>query len=218
VSHELKTPLTSIRMFAELLRAGSVPGQTRREYLEIMVNESERLTRLINNVLDFSRIEAGGRSYRHEDTSLADVVHNAARTMAYPLAQDGFELNLDVDRTVPSVRADGDAITQAVLNLLSNAMKFSGQSRTIDLRLARENGSAVIRVADRGRGIASDEQHMIFDKYYRSAAAETDGIPGTGLGLALVAHVAAGHGGRVEVESEPGRGSTFSLVLPLERA
>jgi two-component system, OmpR family, phosphate regulon sensor histidine kinase PhoR len=218
VSHELKTPLTSIRMFTELLRLGHVPADRQDEYLEIIGGETERLTRLINNVLDLSRIEREGRPYRREPVSLCDVVHDAARVLAYPLAQDGFELRLDVDADTPAIACDRDAITQAVLNLLSNAVKFSGTSRVVELGLARGNGNAVIRVSDRGRGIEPAEQQAIFRTFYRSPAAEAAGIPGTGIGLALVAHVAAGHGGRVDVESEPGRGSTFSLVLPLEAA
>ena len=218
VSHELKTPLTSIRMFTDLIRSGNAPRETDEEYLEIIGSETERLTRLINNVLDFSRIEREGRTYHKAPTVLADVVRDAARAMAYPLAQDGFELRLGLHDAVPPVRADRDAITQAVLNLLSNAMKFSGTSRTIDLNLTRENGAAVIQVVDRGHGIDPAEHRVIFENFYRSPVAEAHGIPGTGLGLSLVAHVAAGHGGSVQVDSEPGRGSSFALILPLDPA
>jgi hypothetical protein len=218
VSHELKTPLTSIRMFTELIRFGQAPPERHGEYLAIIGSETERLTRLINNVLDLSRIERDGRPYRRESVSLCDVVRDAARVMAYPLAQDGFELRLAVDDATPRISGDRDAITQAVLNLLSNAVKFSGSSRIVELGLARQNGAAVIRVTDRGRGIEPAEQQAIFRTFYRSPAAEADGIPGTGIGLALVAHVAAGHDGRVVVDSEPGHGSTFSLILPVEDA
>jgi two-component system, OmpR family, phosphate regulon sensor histidine kinase PhoR len=218
VSHELKTPLTSIRMFTELIRFGHAPQERHGEYLAIIGSETERLTRLINNVLDLSRIEEEGRAYRRDDVSLCAVVHDAARVMAYPLAQDGFELRLAVDDGTPHISGDRDAITQAVLNLLSNAVKFSGSSRVVELGLERRNGAAVIRVTDRGRGIEPAERQAIFRTFYRSPAAEADGIPGTGIGLALVAHVAAGHGGRVDVDSEPGHGSTFCLVLPVEQA
>ena len=217
VSHELKTPLTAIRMFAETLSLDRLqdPG-VRREYLDTIVNETERLTRLLDNVLDFSKIERGQKQYRLEPTQLADVVERCARTLAYPLAQHGFRLRVDVADDVPRVAADRDAMQQAVLNLLTNAMKFSGESRDIDLRLRRMDGEAIIDVADRGTGIPADRKAHVTEKFYRVPSAENAGIPGTGLGLTLVEHIAAAHGGRLEIESEVGRGSTFSIHLPLE--
>jgi signal transduction histidine kinase len=216
VSHELKTPLTAIRMFAETLRMGrSTDQQTQAEYLDTIINESERLTRLLNNVLDFSQIEQGKKTYQLVPTSLVEVVQTAARALEYPLAQQGFELRLDVEENLPAVNADGDALQQAILNLLTNAMKYSGASREIDLRLQRQNGQAVIQVTDYGVGIAREEQAPIFQNFYRVLTPESKLIPGTGLGLTLVAHVAKAHGGSVEVQSAPGEGSTFSIHLPL---
>ena len=217
VSHELKTPLTAIRMFAETLRLGRSPDQhTQAEYLDTIINESERLTRLLNNVLDFSKIEQGKKTYHLVPTSLPEVIHTAARAMEYPLTQQGFELRLDVEDNLPVVNADGDALQQAILNLLTNAMKYSGASREIDLGLQRQNGQAVIQVTDYGVGIAREEQAPIFENFYRVLTPESKLIPGTGLGLTLVAHVAKAHGGSVEVQSAPGEGSTFSIHLPLE--
>jgi signal transduction histidine kinase len=216
VSHELKTPLTAIRMFAETLqmRAGADP-KIQAEYLETIVNETERLTRLLNNVLDFSRIERGQKNYHMESAPLADVVHSAARTMRFPLTEQGFNFRVDVCDGLPPIRLDRDAIEQAILNLLSNAMKYSGQSKDIDLRLCTQNGSVMIQVEDRGIGIPADERERIFERFYRVPTAENRAISGTGLGLALVVHIAEAHGGRVEVESTPGAGSTFSVRLPL---
>ena len=217
VSHELKTPLTAIRMFAETLRMGRSPDQhTQAEYLDTIINESERLTRLLNNVLDFSQIEQGQKTYHLVPTSLVEVVHTAVRALEYPLAQQGFELRLDVEESLPVVNADGDALQQAILNLLTNAMKYSGASREIDLRLHRQNGQAVIQVTDYGVGIAREEHAPIFENFYRVLTPESKLIPGAGLGLTLVAHVAMAHGGSVEVQSAPGEGSTFSICLPLE--
>ena len=217
VSHELKTPLTSIRMFGEMLRYGQLPVARREEYLDVVVNESERLTRLINNVLDFSRIDRGERPYQRDVLHLRDVVRDAARAMSYPVAQEGFELSLRIDDSVPPVLAERDAITQAVLNLLSNALKYSGESRTIVLELLRDGADAVIRVIDGGPGVRPDERRAIFEPYYRSCDAQAAGVPGTGLGLALVAHVAHGHGGSADVTPAPGGGSVFSLRIPLIR-
>ena len=218
VSHELKTPLTAIRMYAETLQLGRSPDpETRTEYLETIVNECERLTRLLNNVLDFSKIERGQKEYRRAPDDLADIVHASARAMRYQLEQQGFSLNLEVQEGIPPTEVDRDAIEQATLNLLSNAMKYSGASRAIDLRLRPSDGEAVIEVADRGIGIAPAEQARIFEQFYRVPTKDNDGIPGTGLGLTLVRHIAEGHGGRVTVTSAPGEGSVFAIHLPLEQ-
>jgi len=125
-------------------------------------------------------------------------------------------LNAEVEDGLPPVRADADALEQAILNLLTNAMKYSGDSREIGLRLRRVDGRARIEVSDRGIGIAPEEQQRIFEKFYRAPTRENQLIPGTGLGLTLVEHVAKAHGGQVRVESEPGQGSTFAIELPLE--
>jgi signal transduction histidine kinase len=216
VSHELKTPLTAIRMFAETLLLGRSPRpEVSHEYLETIVNESERLTRLLNNVLDFSKIEQGTKQYRLEPQPLAAIMQSAARAMEYPLAQQGFELRVDVVDDLPPVAADADAIQQALLNLLSNAMKYSGEGRVIDLALTRDGGDAVVSVIDRGIGISATELPRIFDQFYRVQSSETQRIAGTGLGLTLVDHVARAHGGTVAVRSAPGAGSTFTLRLPL---
>lgn len=216
VSHELKTPLTAIRMFAETLQMDRPLGaEARADYLATIVNESERLTRLINNVLDFSRIERGQKVYRLELAPLGPVLQNAARTMQYPLERLGFGLRVDVPDAPLPVRIDEDAIEQAVLNLLSNAMKYSRERRDIDLKLWEANGHAVIEVTDYGLGIASAEQSLIFERFYRAGIPENARIPGAGLGLSLVDHIVQAHGGLIRVKSAPGAGSTFTIHLPL---
>lgn len=215
VSHELKTPLTAIRMFAETLLMGRARPEAQHEYLETIVNESERLTRLLNNVLDFSSIESGKKSYRLERQSLAPAVRAAAKAMEYPFAQQGFELRIAIDDDLPAVAADSDAIQQAILNLLSNAVKYSGQGRVVDLALTRQGDGVEIAVTDRGVGIPPGEQSRIFEKYYRIRDRATERVTGTGLGLTLVEHVARGHGGRITVRSAPGQGSTFTLAIPI---
>jgi signal transduction histidine kinase len=218
VSHELKTPLTAIRMFAETLAMGrSRDDRTRDEYLETIVNECERLARLVDNVLDFSKIEQGKKIYRLRPVRLEDVASSAVRAMQFPLAQQGFRLHFSVADDLPELQADGDAIEQAILNLLTNAMKYSGDSRDIDLRLCARHGDGVIEVVDRGLGIAPEEQKHVFEKFYRAPSHQSSLIAGTGLGLTLVAHIAQAHGGRVALESAVGSGSTFSLILPLKR-
>jgi signal transduction histidine kinase len=219
VSHELKTPLTAIRMFAETLRLGRSKSQkAQEEYLDTIVSESQRLTRLLNNVLDFSKIEEGKRSYRPEPASLSEIVQTAARAIEYSLNQQGFKLHIHIEEGLPEVRVDRDAIEQAVLNLLHNAMKYSGASRDIDLRLQKKDKHALIQVIDKGVGIDPKEKERIFEKFYRVSSEENKRLPGTGLGLTLVLHIVKAHGGRIEVKSEPNKGSTFSIYLPLEKA
>jgi signal transduction histidine kinase len=217
VSHELKTPLTAIRMFAETLRYGSNsdPAVT-SDYLDTIVGESERLTRLLNNVLDLSKIEQGQKVYTREPTSLAQITERAARAVAYPLSTEGFDLHVDLDEALPAVRVDSDSVEQAVLNLLTNAMKYSGTARDIDLSLQRKNGHAVIAVRDRGIGIPEEDQPHLTEKFYRVRSPENASVPGTGLGLTLVEHTARAHGGFITVESVPGEGSTFSIHFPME--
>lgn len=217
VSHELKTPLTAIRMFAETLRLGrSKDKSTQEEYLDTIVNESQRLTRLLNNVLDFSKIEQGKRIYRPEPSSPYDIVQTVARTMDYPLSQQGFRLDVQAEEGLPGIRADRDAIEQALLNLLHNAMKYSGDAREIGLQLKKKDGYALFQVIDHGIGIDPQEQKKIFEKFYRASSSENERIAGTGLGLALVSHIVQSHGGKMEVDSEPGKGSIFSILLPME--
>jgi signal transduction histidine kinase len=219
VSHELKTPLTAIRMFAETLAMGRAGDErTRSEYLHTVVHESERLSRLVDNVLDFSRIEQGKKIYRMQCVSLPEVVRAAANAMQYPLTQEGFELNVAIDENLPAVMADADALQQAILNLLANAMKYSGDAREIDLYLMPLENEAVIRVVDRGIGIRAEDQPKIFEKFYRVRSVQSDRIAGTGLGLTLVTHIVKAHGGRLAVVSELGAGSTFSIYLPLKAA
>jgi signal transduction histidine kinase len=218
VSHELKTPLTSIRMFAETLRLRRSKDQKMQdEYLDTIVNESQRLTRLLNNVLDFSKIEKGKRIYKMEPSSLSEIFRTVVRTMEYPLSQQDFKLHVQIEEEIPDIRVDGDAIEQAILNLLSNAMKYSGDSRDIDLKLEKTEDQAVIRVIDRGIGIDSHEQKKIFDKFYRVPSPENERTAGTGLGLSLVTHIVEAHGGRLGVESKKEHGSAFSIFLPLKR-
>jgi len=215
VSHELRTPLTAIRMFAETLLLGRVArNDSRDDYLQTIVSESERLTRLLDNVLDFAKIEAGRKTYQLRPCSPADVVRSAASTMGDLLARNGFDLEIAIDEETPRVLADRDALEQALLNLLSNAVKYSGRGRHIQLGVRSRDGRVVIDVADAGIGIPPAEHGRIFEKFYRVNDPEHVSIPGTGLGLTLVAHVVAAHHGDIRVQSEVGRGTTFSIVLP----
>jgi len=216
VSHELRTPLTSIRAHAETLlmrRAGTAATD---DYLKTIVSESERLGRLVDTVLEFSRIEQGRKTYHMQHTHLDDVVRAAVRTLEYPLAQSAFTLSVSSDGTNPTLHGDPTALTQAVLNLLGNAMKYSGGARQIEIRTGTRKQQAFVDVVDHGIGIPRSEQARIFERFHRVQAADTSGIAGAGLGLALALHVVEAHRGRIDVVSDVGRGSTFSIHLPVE--
>jgi signal transduction histidine kinase len=217
VSHELKTPLTSIRAHAETLLMGRAgDADTTGDYLKTIVSESERLGRLVESVLEFSRIEQGRKTYRMQTTRLDDVVCAAARTLAYPLAQLGFTLTIESDSTAPTFDGDPEALTQAILNLLGNAMKYSGGAKHIEMRVGTRDNDAFVDVVDHGIGIERNDQLRIFERFHRVQSAETAGIAGAGLGLALVLHVVEAHRGRIAVVSDVGRGSTFSVSIPLQ--
>jgi signal transduction histidine kinase len=219
VSHELKTPLALIRLFAETLELGRVRGSEKmQEYYSTIRKESERLTGLINNLLDFSRIEAGGKQYRFERTDLACLVGQAIGAYRYQLEQKGFEVEETLPGDLPQVSVDRESYSLCVLNLLDNAVKYSGDSRAVKVRLQRENGSLRLEVEDRGIGIQRKDQVRIFEKFYRAGDPLVHNTKGSGLGLSLVKHVAQAHRGSVSVESSPGQGSKFILKVPIDDA
>jgi signal transduction histidine kinase len=216
VSHELKTPLALIRLFAETLELGRVPTEEKKQqYHRIINKESRRLTQLINNILDFSRIEAGRKEYRLTRTDLAAVVRDVVDAYRFPIEQQGFELDLAVAEDLPEMETDPEALSQALINLLNNAIKYSPEEKRIAVSVRREEDRVLVSVADRGIGIPKAEQKRIFEKFYRVESSLVHTTKGSGLGLALVQHITEAHGGRVEVTSAPGEGSTFTLSLPV---
>ncbi|MCS6912480.1 MAG: HAMP domain-containing sensor histidine kinase [Myxococcales bacterium] len=217
VSHELKTPLSIIRMFGELLMLGKVKSAEKgREYAEIITRESERLSRLIDNVLDFSRIERGKAAYDMKPGDLGEVVERALDFYRYRLEREGRLLEVDVASDLPAVLLDDNAMTLLLLNLVDNALKYGGDGPiTVRLRRSPDGRELLLSVADRGPGIPRDEQRKIFERFYRARAVRKKNVRGSGIGLALVQHIAVAHGGSVSVESEPGRGATFTVALPV---
>jgi signal transduction histidine kinase len=217
VSHELRTPIASIRVFAELLRLGRAQSPDKvREYGEFIERESRRLSRLIDNILDFARIESGRKTYAFADVDLRGVLEATLQSFEPHLRHGGFECRLRLpDEPLPAVRADADAIAQAIHNLLDNAIKYSGDARQIEVGLGRADDEIVVSVTDRGVGIPREEQSRIFDRFHRVGTGMLHDVKGSGLGLSLVHHIVQVHGGRVTVDSEPGKGSTFAIHLPL---
>jgi len=217
VSHELRTPLALIRLYAETLELGrvSLPDKQHEYYCTIR-KESERLTALINNILDFSRIEAGRKEYDFRATNLPELVRTTLESYRYQIEQNGFRFEEHIADDIPPVLVDREAIARSLLNLVNNAIKYSSDDRYLAVNLRRSNGSVKLEVVDHGIGISREEQSKIFEKFYRVCDPLVHNTKGSGLGLCLVRHIAHAHGGDVSVESTPGKGSKFSLVLPVE--
>ena len=215
VSHELRTPLSLIRLYAETLEMGRLTSPEKyQEYYRIIRKESERLTALINNILDFSRIEAGRKEYDFRETDMSELVHNTLDSYRYQLEQSGFQFEEKIDE-VPPMRVDREAMARSLLNLVNNALKYSQDRKYIGVNLYRDNGSVKLEVVDQGIGIPHQEQQKIFEKFYRVGDPLVHNTKGSGLGLSLVRHIVQAHGGEVAVDSAPGQGSKFTIVLPV---
>ena len=216
ISHELKTPLTLIRLYGETLqRKENLSDKERKESYEIITKESERLSHLINNVLDFSRIEMGRKEFDLKKGNLAQVIRDTAESYRYHLEKKGFIIHKEIASDLPDMSFDAEAMASVLVNLLSNAMKFSPDKKEVTIRLFREDKDAVLQVADKGIGISPKEISSIFQRFYRSKSEQVSDTRGSGLGLTLVQHITEAHGGRIKVSSEPGKGSVFSIILPI---
>ena len=222
VSHELKTPLALVRMFAEMLQSGRVATDAKRqEYLDIIVRESERLSALIENVLDFARLERGRGSYEFAEGDVGDAVTRAANVYRYRAEREGMRLAVDVEPNLPRARIDERAIQLAVVNLVDNALKYAPDGKEIIVRASSEGDSVRVDVVDHGPGVPTDERQRIFERFVRLTARTSESpVRGSGIGLALVKHIAESHGGRAWVASRSapdhggGSGSTFSFSIP----
>ena len=217
VSHELKTPLSLIRMFGELLLTDRIwSDDKRRQYLQIIISESERLTALIENVLDFAKVERGKAAYQFAPGKLDEVVGRAVEVHRYRADREGIEVVLTTGERLPAAMIDARAIELAVLNLLDNAFKYAKDGGRVDVEVVKSGESVVVRVSDRGPGIDPEEQDRIFERFVRGRLATEQRIRGSGIGLALVKHIAESHGGTVRVESPvaEGRGTMFVLTFP----
>jgi signal transduction histidine kinase len=219
VSHELKTPLTSIRMFSELLAEQRVTDTAKqRSYLNIITAEAGRLTRLINNVLDFSRMERGEKKYNFQPCDLAALVRGIEETFRPHLEAGGFKFICELPDVPVSVRGDADALSQVIVNLLSNAEKYSNGGKEITVQVAQKQSPlphAEIKVLDRGAGIPRGSEEKIFEKFYRAHDSLSSGVQGSGLGLTIARQIARAHGGDVAYEPREGGGSCFILRLPI---
>jgi two-component system phosphate regulon sensor histidine kinase PhoR len=215
VSHELKTPLSIISMFGEMLAEGRTKSaEQAHEYAEIIWRESVRLGRLIDNVLDFAKIERGMGVYEFADADLGEVVDRVIELSARRVAAAEMTLEADIEPELPALRLDASAFTLAVLNLIDNAIKYAADGKRIALAVHRSGDRIVLSVRDWGPGIDPDEHERIFDRFYRGRKIRLKPIRGSGIGLALVQHIARAHGGDAEVTSTPDHGATFRIWLP----
>lgn len=219
VSHEFRTPLTSLRQISDMLSKQRIPTEElRQESYEILSRESERLQRLVESVLDFGRMEAGEFRYRLEQLDPATVVGGVVAEFRENAAAQGYCIELGGHDSLPTIRADREALRLALWNLLNNAVKYSPDCRTVWVEMGHEEGRLAIRIRDHGIGIPVSEQAKVFRKFVRGSGARASRIQGAGIGLSIVQRVVEAHQGEVRLLSEPGRGSTFTILLPLEKA
>ncbi len=214
VSHELRTPLSLIRMYAETLHLGRIRDPERMQgYYATMLQETERLTRLINNILNFSRMEAGKKQYQMRETDLSALVEKVMEMYAPHLESLGFTTaTACID--VPPILGDEESLAESLLNILDNAAKYSDSDKRIRVATGMRDGNVFIEVEDHGIGIAPDQRDKIFEKFYRISGSLVHNTKGSGLGLALVKYIVEAHGGTVRVRSTPGEGSIFTLSFP----
>ena len=217
VSHEFKSPLTSIRQIAEMLHSGRVPSEERRQkYYDVLLEQSERLSLLTENVLSFAKMDEGKKEFVFEHVDIDTLLLNIVSTIQDRMKHDGFAIEPKIEKSLPSIMADASAITQAVNNLIDNAVKYSGDSKKVFVRAYNNEQFVIIEVKDFGVGIKKEEKGKVFDRFYRGGDELTRTVKGSGLGLTLVKQIVEAHKGSVQVESEPGKGSVFAIKLPLD--
>jgi signal transduction histidine kinase/tetratricopeptide (TPR) repeat protein len=218
VTHEFKSPLTSIRQMAEMLEGGRVPSRERQQkYFGAMVQESERLSHLIDNILDFSRMEAGMKEFHFEKDNLACMTEEMVQSFQSHLADKGFQIDFKSQESIPDSFFDRNAIKQVIQNLMDNACKYSGNSKKIEVKVASSESDVTLSVRDFGIGIRKDEQDKIFSQFYRAGDELSQQVKGSGIGLTIVKQIVDAHKGHIILMSEPGNGSEFRIVLPLEK-
>jgi len=216
VSHEFRSPLTTMRQLSEILAFGRVSGEERRQkYYDTLVGETRRLQQLVETLLNFGKMEEGARQYRFEEIDVGQLMESVAAEFAPELAASGRRIELRPAPARCPIKADAEALTLALRNLVDNALKYSPDQQTVSVEWVCENGSIAIHVRDQGIGIPAAEQRSIFQKFVRGSAAIAANVRGTGVGLAMVSHIVRKHGGEIRVASAPGEGSTFTILLPV---
>jgi signal transduction histidine kinase len=218
VSHELKTPLSLLSLFSEILELGLVNDEEKKtEYYRIIRHESLRLNNVIDNILDFAKIEAGRKTYRFAESDMAEVIENVLFSYRYQITNSGFDVQTNMQPDLPPVVIDRDAMSQAISNLVDNAIKYSREVKQLSIKTETLGSDLSIEIADRGIGIPRAEQEKVFEKFYRVGNGLVHDVKGSGLGLSLVKHIIEAHKGTISVASDTGKGSRFTILLPLAR-
>lgn len=217
VSHELRTPLALISMFSETLEMNRVKSdEKRQEYYSIISHEANRLGRIVNTILNFSKMEAGKRKFQFEEKNLNDIVEQMFGSYKFHLKNKNFQFNLSPDKNLPKIKLDEEAVSEAIINLIDNAVKYSDDKKEINIKTGTDYNFAYVEVSDKGIGISSEDQKKIFDKFFRVSTGLVHNAKGTGLGLTLVKHIMDAHNGKVRLKSRLGEGSTFILLFPIK--
>lgn len=215
VSHELRTPLSLISMFAETLQMGRVKSEEKKnEYYSIIHSETSRLSGIVNKVLNFSKMEAGKRTFHMEKSDLNELSENIFNTYKFHLENNNFDFHYECGENLPLVDIDKDAVSEAIINLIDNAVKYSEENRSVILRTGKERNYVFVEVEDRGVGISEADQKKIFEKFFRVSTGHVHNTKGTGLGLSLVKQIVDAHNGKILLSSTPGKGSRFRILLP----
>jgi two-component system, OmpR family, phosphate regulon sensor histidine kinase PhoR len=216
VSHEIRTPLALISMYAETLEMDRIKTEEKKkEYYQIIYNEIQRLSGMVNRILNFSKMESGKRMYTFIENNLNELVLEIMQTYNFHLKNKGFEHSVNLSEKNLVAKFDADAIADAVINLIDNAIKYSTDKKQIDITTGFKKGCIYIEITDKGIGIAKEEQKMIFDKFYRASTGNIAHVArGTGLGLTIVKNIIDAHKGKIELESNLGEGSRFRIILP----
>jgi signal transduction histidine kinase len=218
VTHEFRTPLTSLRQLSEMLSKGRVPTEElRQQSYDILSRESERLQRLVESLLDFGRIEARAVQYQFQSVDPKVLVSELVAEFREHAAAQGYHVEISGAEAYPLIRADREALGLALWNLLDNAVKYSPDCRVVKVEMGSDGHRLSVRIRDRGMGIPASEQKEIFKKFVRGAGSKSANIRGTGIGLAVARHIVEAHDGEIRLESEPDRGSVFTILLPLEK-
>jgi two-component system phosphate regulon sensor histidine kinase PhoR len=215
ISHELRTPITSLKALADTLQEGAIDDRSvAQDFLKKMNGEIDRLSQMVQELGDLSRIESGETTLNKQPVDIVEIVNKVVESLKAQADRAGLKLNVSISTSLPEALADGDRVQQVLVNLIHNAIKFTPPGGTIDVSAIADRDSIQISVADTGIGIPDDDLPRIFERFYKSDKARTSGA-GTGLGLAIVKHIIEAHGGSVWVESIEGKGATFYLTVPL---
>jgi two-component system, OmpR family, phosphate regulon sensor histidine kinase PhoR len=219
VSHELRTPLSLINMFAETLELGRVKTEEKKkEYYSIISTEANRLSRIVNKILNFSKMEAGKKTYNFSKTDINEVVENIFGTYKFHLQNNGFGFSLNKENDLPKINADSEAVSEALINLIDNAVKYSSNQKEIIINTGREKEKIFIEVEDRGIGISPEDQKKIYEKFFRVSSGLVHNTKGTGLGLTIVKHIMDAHSGEIKLKSNPDKGSCFRLEFKINNS